>query len=86
MSKGFTVQLSRNGKGYLKSDDPDGVKWHGISHEEWFSVRDRASVYTAVEIPFVPISRNITDVIEPLVQLSAYNGDKWQGMNKTPAW
>jgi hypothetical protein len=76
--------LSRNGKNILKSKDSNGAKWRGTPKKEWFSVRDRASVYTAVEIPFVPISRNITDVIEPLVQLSAYNGDKWQGKERSP--
>ena len=71
--------LSRNGKNYMKSQDSDGVKWRGVPLKEWDAIKDSTTLTTAVHIPFVPISRNDTKTIEPIVQLTSYNGDKWLG-------
>lgn len=64
----------------MRSQDSDGTKWRGIPEKEWKAVKDNANLLTAVHVPFVPISRTDYPVVDPIVQMTSFNGDKWLGM------
>ncbi|XP_048587674.1 lactadherin [Nematostella vectensis] len=51
----------------------DGINWASVTNRKWKAIRNRPSLTTAREIPFIPL----TNALEPIVQLKSYAGDTW---------
>ncbi|KXJ06623.1 Fibropellin-3, partial [Exaiptasia diaphana] len=73
---GLLYGLSRDGKKYMRSQDSSGEKWRGIAQKDWAAVQDDILI-RAEHIPFVPISQSEMSEVDPTVQMTSFNGDKW---------
>ena len=78
--KNFLYGASRNRQAILKSRDGVGGAVVVIQRHEWQAVTQESTVVMATEVPFVPISKQMSDTtpLTPLIQEDA-KGNKWGG-------